>query len=832
MARETILTTIRIYGQIGPGKRIAFSKLAVEHFEKFNRPFRLAIDVSIWHFQIQSGKGGSNPALRTLYYRLLRLLVLGIQPLFVFDGANKPPFKRNARTGTQSASLPNYLTKQLLKLFGFPFHTAPGEAEAECALLQKEGIVDAVLSEDVDTLMFGCTMTLRNWSSEGTRGSKTPTHVTYYGPEDTGIEEARLDSEGMVLVALMSGGDYIPAGVPRCGIKVACEAARAGFGRDLCRLSKDDVVGFRQWRERLNYELETNESKLFRVKHKALKIPENFPDMAVLGYYTSPAVSSSDKLRRLSSEISWNGEVDVLGLQKFVAEAFEWHYLSGAHKFVRGLAPALLVRRLCASANPSASSSDMNEKSTIIAICGRRVHFDSDGKSELRLTYIPAKIVGLDLELEEKEGSVENCGESESDLPEQLESAKEASSRSREGTKLPYDPTQPERVWILEAYARVGVPKMVEAWEETMRNPKKGATRNARKKQEPAKTQGRIDSFLKVSKPASAQPQEYGASKQIDSTQLGLRSQAFLLGRDSTAQNDAGAGKSGRHKNDKRAVQSPKTPRKSGLPSPAASAEKNPWTLSKRPSDTFNVELPRGSRYSALGIYGTAPGVEKHSSHSGGDATPTELPLTPSSSSSSSQAKRKKQPSNPYSTSNPNSETIILSSSPPETCHHRLSPRGRPAESPPTSSPPTHQIKNISKKRTPTPYLATSPPPEYSPTSSLLPSPSILLLSSSLSSPSASSTQKNLASENISPLLQSPPPMLAPAPAPAQPKLSTPNNNNNKKSKKTKRKTLVKLRESLDGAWRTAERWEAGGRYNAKRGVVYENVEVLDLTYT
>ncbi len=47
----------RIYNEIGTGERIALSKLAVETFEQKGRPFRLAIDISIWLFQIQSGRG-------------------------------------------------------------------------------------------------------------------------------------------------------------------------------------------------------------------------------------------------------------------------------------------------------------------------------------------------------------------------------------------------------------------------------------------------------------------------------------------------------------------------------------------------------------------------------------------------------------------------------------------------------------------------------------------------------------------------------------------------------------------------------------------------------
>lgn len=207
----------RIFGEIGEGERVALSKLAVETLEKEGRPLRIAIDMyvvtytnclrtktnfcrSIWHFQTQAGKGGSNPALRTLYYRLLRLLSLSIQPIFVFDGPNKPKFKRNKKVGS-GAALPNFLAKQVIQFFGFPCHNAPGEAEAECALLQREGVVDAVLSEDVDTLMFGCGLTFRNWSSQSHNGA--PTHVSVYKAEET-KKGSGLDRSGMVLVSNIS----------------------------------------------------------------------------------------------------------------------------------------------------------------------------------------------------------------------------------------------------------------------------------------------------------------------------------------------------------------------------------------------------------------------------------------------------------------------------------------------------------------------------------------------------------------------------------------------------------------------------------------------------
>ena len=244
--------------------------------------------------------GGTNPALRTFYYRLLRLIALSIHPIFVFDGPNKPPFKRNKRTGgpgVSVASIPEFLAKQLLKQFGFPIHLAPGEAEAECALLQREGIVDAVLSEDVDTLMFGSGVTIRNWSPEQ-KSSKTPTHVNVYDAVQTKNGPSGLDREGMILVALMSGGDYVPEGIPGCGPKKACEAARAGFGSDLCRIAKGDKTGLREWRDRLQHEIKTNESKFFAQKRPSIKIPDEFPRTDILGYYTHPAISGQASLDR------------------------------------------------------------------------------------------------------------------------------------------------------------------------------------------------------------------------------------------------------------------------------------------------------------------------------------------------------------------------------------------------------------------------------------------------------------------------------------------------------------------------------------------------------
>ncbi|RYP64550.1 hypothetical protein DL769_006627 [Monosporascus sp. CRB-8-3] len=493
-----------IYKEVGPGKRISLTKLAVEKLEQTGRPFRLAIDISIWQFQAQAARGGSNPAIRTLFYRLLRLLGLSIQPIFVFDGPNKPVFKRNKRSG-RGDGVATSMAKRLIRLFGFQAHDAPGEAEAECALLQQQGLVDAVLSEDVDTIMFGCRRTLRNWSSEGSK-AKTPTHVSMYDTEELRRGESGLDREGMVLVALMSGGDYLPEGIPGAGVKLACEAARAGFGKSLCQLKRSDTSGLNSWRERLVYELRTNESGFFRTRHKALHVPDTFPNLDVLRYYTHPVVSPASTLERLRNQ-AWGRPVDVQGLREFVGETFDWTYRIGAIKFIRVLAPSLLVRKLMdrsvqhEAASEDTASIEREESELVTSITTRRAHSSTDATPELRVSFIPTNIVGHDFQEEPDE--VISYGRDGLALNSDDEFEALAEDEAKATSRKPFSPTEPDLFWVPETVAKLGIPLMVEDWEAAQRaktNKRTKAKAPRQKTKVGGTSAGAMDRFVKITK--------------------------------------------------------------------------------------------------------------------------------------------------------------------------------------------------------------------------------------------------------------------------------------------------------------------------------------------
>ncbi|KAI3327562.1 hypothetical protein HD806DRAFT_483244 [Xylariaceae sp. AK1471] len=587
-----------IYKEIGPGRRISLTKLAVQKLEESGRPLRIAIDISIWQFQVQAARGGSNPAIRTLFYRLLRLLSLSIQPIFVFDGPNKPTFKRNKRSG-RGDGVATAMAKRLIRLFGFLIHDAPGEAEAECALLQQNGIVDAVLSEDVDTIMFGCTRTLRNWSSEGTKGSKAPTHVSMFDTQELGQGASGLDREGMVLVALMSGGDYLPEGIPGAGVKLACEAARAGFGKSLCRLKRSNTSELASWKEWLTYELRHNENGFFRTRHKALTIPADFPNMDILRYYTHPVVSPTTTLDRLKQQ-SWDRQIDVQGLREFVRETFDWSYRIGAIKFIRVLAPCLLVRKLMQRyAAQDSTPKDMNviakdENELVRSITNRRAHFSTDATPELRISFVPTSIVGYDFQEEPDEvidfgrdGLALNSDDEIEDLAEEVG---EADSAAKSGAKRPFSPTEADLFWIPETIARLGIPSMVEHWEEAQRA--KAVSRpKAKTSKQKAKAGrmavGALDKFVKVTK--NTVPQITEAKKatsppaRLGSSPVRVRSPLDVLPASSQSNlplpspsQDSQEARPARYS--KPPTSKPRPGRKL-LAAPKANTNTNPWTI-------------------------------------------------------------------------------------------------------------------------------------------------------------------------------------------------------------------------------------------------------------
>ncbi|KAF5314408.1 hypothetical protein D9619_011818 [Psilocybe cf. subviscida] len=307
------------------------------------RGFRIGIDASIWFFHAEYGREGENPVLRTLFFRCANLMRTTFLPLFVFDGPKRPEMKRGKKiTRTPHKLIPGM--KQIVEAFGFEWRTAPGEAEAELAYLNSIGVIDGVLSDDVDNFLFGAVTVIRN-ASNTLSGNKAHPTLNSAGKDDKNhtrvfkIEDIQehpdvcLTRGGMILIGLMRGGDYEPGGLSGCGVTTAHALAKCGFGDSLfeaaLNLDRESLEDFIvSWRHELCQELRTNSKGFIGRKQVALanSITEDFPDLDTLLSYARPITSESMGRAHNNLKLTWNKEPDLSALAGVCEFYFEWGY--------------------------------------------------------------------------------------------------------------------------------------------------------------------------------------------------------------------------------------------------------------------------------------------------------------------------------------------------------------------------------------------------------------------------------------------------------------------------------------------------------------------------
>ncbi|CAI5959451.1 unnamed protein product [Closterium sp. NIES-65] len=108
--------------------------------------------------------------------------------------------------------------QELLQQCGVPYIIAPMEAEAQCAWLAQHGVVDAVVSDDCDALLFGAPTLWRHLFSDRH-------YVEVYRAEDV-QRELGLSKRHLVRMAMLLGCDYTP-GISGIGVVNAIEVIHA-----------------------------------------------------------------------------------------------------------------------------------------------------------------------------------------------------------------------------------------------------------------------------------------------------------------------------------------------------------------------------------------------------------------------------------------------------------------------------------------------------------------------------------------------------------------------------------------------------------------------------
>ncbi|KAI3619872.1 hypothetical protein WG66_002690 [Moniliophthora roreri] len=108
---------------------------------------------------------------------------------------------------------------------------SPGEAEADLATFNAHGIINCILSDDVDTFLFGaqCVICMRK---------PDPQKDDVFIFSAVAIEndnQLGLDHDGFILAALVSGSDY-HRGLKRAGISTEVALAHCRYGRTLVEI--------------------------------------------------------------------------------------------------------------------------------------------------------------------------------------------------------------------------------------------------------------------------------------------------------------------------------------------------------------------------------------------------------------------------------------------------------------------------------------------------------------------------------------------------------------------------------------------------------------------
>lgn len=208
---------------------------------------------------LMDDEGRITSHLSGLLFRTANLVEKNITPVYVFDG--KPPefktatlekrrqvrenaaaeYERAVKEGDSEAARKYAMAsskvdayvkdsaKELLTALGIAWIQAPSEGEAQSALMTQKGDVTYAVSQDYDSLLFGCETLVRNVTISGKRRIRGKVISVY--PErltlsDT-LSKLELTREELIQAALLIGTDY-NSGVSGIGPKKAIKIIRAG----------------------------------------------------------------------------------------------------------------------------------------------------------------------------------------------------------------------------------------------------------------------------------------------------------------------------------------------------------------------------------------------------------------------------------------------------------------------------------------------------------------------------------------------------------------------------------------------------------------------------
>jgi hypothetical protein len=336
------------------------AEFAAEYYENQKRPLRIAVDAPYWRYKnvqpeeaeeikrskciflcgcltrltkvISLDHPGANPIEKNSLYTLWNILQRGIQVIFVFDGPGR--LEQEGREPFNTENEQTYLFREALCKLGIACWDALGEAKAECARMQKLGLVDAVWTGDTDAFIFGSEVLIKFNYEKHSPYRKSKVYFEVFDLKRIQESEPCLNRENLILHAILTGKNKnLTTGLEYIGKEDFLAAAKEGLASSLCLATGSSI---RQWRDRLVAYLETSGIDA--------TLPRHFPDYQKVKSYKSPLISSDRELRDVIPGI-WAKDLDLVDeqvLQNILVEKF----LFSAKEYVKWITQTSVVRTL------------------------------------------------------------------------------------------------------------------------------------------------------------------------------------------------------------------------------------------------------------------------------------------------------------------------------------------------------------------------------------------------------------------------------------------------------------------------------------------------------